>query len=243
MGWGALIGAAISAAGSMYSANKAKKSVKQATPLDVPGSQREAIQSNEDNRHDIEALIKSSNSFTQKQNLSLLEQAVPGYGSMAKALSNRAAESIANPYKLPDDFTQNLNRLAAERGINVGARGQAGDFSLLRDFGVNSLQYGQQQIGQAQSIISMLAGLGKVNPLSPLAFYVTPQQSLAAQAQQQGADQAAMNAQAQANNYANSQMWNSFAQLGAAAGSYYSNRGGGTGGSAPSTGSAANTLF
>lgn len=222
MSWGFVAGAAITAVGGVVSANQAKKGAgKTAPPIDIGDVSKTAIQANIENMPDIEALLKQSNKFQQRQNLSLLEQAVPGYSGISSNLAGIAAESSANPYALPKDFTDNLTRLAAERGINTGVRGQANDYSLLRDFGVNSLQFGQQRIGQAQSIVSMLAGLGKVNPLSPLSFMTSPDAALAAASGNQALQQSSINAQQSAKNYANASMVNSFSQFaGQAMGAY-----------------------
>jgi hypothetical protein len=162
-------------------------------------------------------LLRSSNSFQQQQKTSLLNSAVPGYSQIAGNLSSFAQNASANPYALPADFSSNLTRLAAERGINTGVRGQAGDYSLLRDFGVNELNYGQQQLNNAQSITSTLAGLGSVNPLSPLSFYTTPGQALQASSANQNLAQSGINAQNAANNTANANTWNSIAKLGGVA--------------------------
>lgn len=220
--WGVVAAAAVTAGAGVYNAKQAQKGAgKTAPPIDIGEVNRTNIQSNIENLPDIQHLLRESNKFQQKQNLSLLEQAVPGYSGISSNLAGIAAESSANPYGLPEDFTANLERLAAERGINTGVRGQANDYSLLRDFGVNSLQFGQQRIGQAQSIVSMLAGLGKVNPLSPLSFMSSPDSALAAASGNQSLQQSSLNAKSAANNYANAAMTNSFSQFaGQALGAY-----------------------
>ncbi len=227
MSWVA-IGAGVVVAGSTYMGQKAgSKAPGQAPNVDIGGTSAEAIRANAQNSPEIEALLRRANDFTQNQNLSLLNRAIPGYEQISKNLSGRALEASADPYALPKDFTDNLNRQAAERGINTGVRGQAGDFSLLRDFGVNSLQYGQQQLGNAQSILTTLAGLGKVNPLSPLSMYVTPQNALSVAENNRSANQAQMNAQQAAANQRAAAPWNALA---AGAGTFAGAYGGGFGG-------------
>lgn len=237
MSWIA-VGAAVVVGGSTYMSQKAgSKAPGQAAPIDIGGASAEAIRANAVNSPEIEALLRRSNEFTQNQNLSLLNQAIPGYSEIAKNLSGRALEASADPYALPKDFTDNLTRLAAERGINTGVRGQAGDFSLLRDFGVNSLQYGQQQLGMSQSILGTLASLGKVNPLSPLSMYVTPANALSAASENRSAEQASLNAQQAAANRSAAAPWNALAAgAGVFAGAY---GGAGAGGSAASAAPAA----
>lgn len=231
MSWIA-VGAAVVVGGSTYMAQKkGAKAPGQAAPVDVGEASADAIRANNQNTPEIEALLRRANQFTQDQNLSLLNRAIPGYDEIAKNLSNQARQASENPYQLPKEFSDNLSRIAAERGINTGVRGQAGDFSLLRDFGVNSLQYGQQQLASSQSILSTLAGLAKVNPLSPLSMYVTPQNALSAASENRSADQAYLNAQQAAANQRAAAPWNALAAgAGVFAGAY------GGGARAPQTG-------
>lgn len=186
----------------------------------------DAIASNNRNTPEIEALLRRANSFTQSENISLLNQSIPGYSQIAQNLSNQALQASANPYGLPKEFSDNLARQAAERGINTGVRGQANDFSLLRDFGVNSLQYGQQQLQSSQNILQTLAGLSKVNPLSPLSMYIQPGQALQGAYQQQSADQSYLNASQAAKNKQAAAGWQGLA---AGAGVFGGMYGGGAG--------------
>jgi hypothetical protein len=243
MSWIA-VGAAVVVGGSTYMAkSKGAKAPGQAAAVDVGGAASEAIRANNQNTPEIEALLRRANTFTQDQNLSLLNRAIPGYDQIAQNLSRQAQQASANPYALPQEFEDNLSRIAAERGINTGVRGQAGDFSLLRDFGVNSLQYGQQQIASSQSILGTLAGLAKVNPLSPLSMYVTPQNAIQAASDNRSAQQAYMNAQQAAANQKAAAPWEGLAagagvfggMYGAGAGAA-AGGGGGYSGTAPYSG-------
>src|SRR4029079_7548334 len=124
----------------------------------------------------IEELLAKANAFQQNQALTLTNQAMPGYDQLTKTLSNHAQDLADHPYDVPKEVQDNLERIAAERGISAGTRGQFNDFSLLRDFGVNELQYGQSSLSQASQITNLLSSIApKVNPMSPLSFYVTPQ--------------------------------------------------------------------
>ncbi len=220
--------------GATYAAGKSQKAPGQAAAVNPGQTTAEAIASNNANTPEIEALLRRANSFTQQQNLSLLNQAIPGYGQIAQNLSNQALQASENPYGLPKEFSDNLARQAAERGINTGVRGQAGDFSLLRDFGINSLQYGQQQLQSSQNILQTLAGLGKVNPLSPLSMYIQPGQALQGAYQQQSADQSYLNASQAAANKQAAAGWNGLA---AGAGVFGGMYGGGTQQAATTVGS------
>lgn len=181
-------------------------------PVDVGDEQKKAVESNLGAQDDIEQLLERANKFSQGQASSLMEQALPGFGNLQKKFMETSAGLLDDPYNLPKDVEQNLARLAAERGISAGTRGQFNDFSLLRDFGINQLQYGASRIGQAQSVFSTLAQLApRVNPLSPMSFYVTPDTAIQTQmqnrVQQQAVQQGANNAQAAASNWNRQNLW------------------------------------
>jgi hypothetical protein len=220
MSWGAIAGAAIGVIGGAVTANNNKPGapVFQA-PLDIGQTSRTAIDTNLQNSSGIEALLSRGNSFNQDQALSLFNKAFPGYEKLAGSLTKQAQDAADNPYAVPKEVEDNIARIAAERGISTGARGQVNDFSLLRDLGVNSLNYGNTRLQQASSITSMLGSLApKVNPMSPSSFYVTPNNAADI------ANGNATNAQATAQSYNNAKaatdatnstnMWNSIATLG-----------------------------
>lgn len=109
----------------------------------------------------------------------IVEQAMPGFTQLRDSLVSRAQEAIDNPYDVPAEVQENLGRLAAERGISTGGRGQFADFSALRDFGMNALAFGDARLSQAQSLFSLARQLSPVvNPVSPLAFLPTTEQAL-----------------------------------------------------------------
>jgi hypothetical protein len=211
--WGTVIGGL---AGALFGGKKATQKAPKAAqfkPVDAQAEQDRAIAGDLSASDDIESLISRANNFTQDQANGLMEKAVPGFGQLSGRFTAQANSLLDNPYALPDDVSTNLTRLAAERGISTGVRGQANDYSLLRDFGINSLNYGNQRISQAQSILQTIAGLApKVNPMSPISFYVTPQQQIGVTgANNQGqfsTEQAQNNANAAADNTNNS-MWGS----------------------------------
>ncbi len=207
--WGAVIGGV---AGGLLGGGQKAPAVATYAPISPQEQQKQALEGNLTNESSIEALLSRSNKFNQSQSLSLMEQAMPGYTALSKKLTGLASDLATNPYNLPTDVQANLERQAAERGIVTGRGGQAGDFSLLRDLGVNELQYGQSRINQAGGITSLLAGIApKVNPMSPMSFYVTPQEQISTQQSNEGIQtniaQGGFNAQAAASNYNNANNW------------------------------------
>jgi hypothetical protein len=176
------ITAAVAIGTTVYSTQQAKKAAKSAVgqpvdPVDLQSQQKQAVQGNLANQPDIEKLVASTNRFDQSQASSLMEQAMPGYKALSTSLGSQAQKLADNPYAVPEDVQNNLQRLAAEKGVSTGRTGQAGQFSLLRDLGVNQLQYGQSNLQTASGLTQMLASIApKVNPMSPMSMYITPGQ-------------------------------------------------------------------
>lgn len=235
MSWGAIAAAAIGVVGGAVNANKAKQNAGKVAQYDAPsiaGTQTEAINANAGNETSIENLISRGNAFNASQAVSLQNQTMPGYSNLAKSLSSRAQTLADHPYDVPQEVQDNISRIAAEKGISAGTRGQFNDFSLLRDFGVNELQYGAQNISSAQQLTATLAAIApKVNPMSPLSFYVTPTTALANMTnnstQAQAIAQGGINAQNAATNSGNADLFGSLSKI---AGLYASSKGGGGGG-------------
>lgn len=214
MSWGAVAGAAIGAVGSMVSASTNKQSAASPVALqqtDWSQEQKNAIQANLANLGQSQQLAAQTNTFNQSEASRLLEAALPGFSKIQAQMAKTAQGLMTNPYELDQDTSEYLSRVAAERGISAGTRGQFNDFSLLKDFGITSMQYGQNRINQAQNLFSTLASTAPaVSPMSPISMFVTPQ-NLAASKEQynqltQGIYQAAANANAAAGNYNNAQM-------------------------------------
>ncbi len=232
MSWVAIGSAAVTVVGGAVSNNQAKKragNVAQFENVDPQQEQFNAITGNLGAQSSIEDLLTRANTFQQGQASSLAEQAMPGYGALSQSLTARAQSLADNPYDVPQEVTKNLERLAAERGISAGTRGQFNDFSLIRDFGVNALQYGQSNLQQAQSITGLLSSIApKVNPMSPLAFYVSPQESSAAaftnNSNNQTIAQDRLNNQARVAQQGNTDLWSNLSQLAGLGMTAYGNR-------------------
>ncbi len=230
--WGAVIGGGVGLLSSLFDKQKAAPTTpftpSTFTPTDLGAAQQKSITNNAAALPGVNSLLGASNTFQQGQANSLMEQAIPGWSKLQSQLTNLTTQTATNPYQLPPDVTQNLSRIAAERGISAGTRGQFNDFSLLRDLGVNSLQYGQSRIQQAQGLAQTLVGLSpRVNPMSPLSFLIGPQQEAqimqqnnsGAQATQQyneagarGVNQSGANAATAAQNFNTNNTWQSILQ-------------------------------
>ena len=228
-GWSTAISGGIGLLSGLFNKQKAPKKVDY-TPVDLAAEQRKAIEGNLGAEASIEQLLSQANRYTQGQASSLMEQVMPGYAKLSEKFLAQAGSNLDNPYAVPQGVTDNLTRIAAERGVSTGVRGQAGEFSLLRDLGVNMLDYGDRKVNQAQSLLATIAGLApRVSPMSPLSFYVTPQQQAAVtgnnNTMKQGIDQGGNNANTAAANWNSSNLWDSLAFASAAGGAAFAKKG------------------
>lgn len=212
--WGAIASAAISVVGGMVAKNNGPKAAGAVPydPVNPQASARAAILGNMNNEGDIEQLLARANNFQQGQANDLMEKAVPGYGRLSQTLMARAQSQADNPYAVPKDVQDNLTRLAAEKGISRGTRGQTNQYSLLRDLGVNELQFGQDNLKNSLGALTTLTGMApRVSPASPASLWLTPAQELAAttdnNTKAQVIGQGAANAGAAASNASNQAMW------------------------------------
>lgn len=222
--WGTVIGAGVGLLGGMLNKKKAAPKVDY-KPVNLADEQAGAINANLNAEDSIETLLSRANRYSQGEANSLMEMAVPGYAKLSQKFLDMAGTNISDPYSLPKDVSDNLTRIAGERGITTGVRGQAADFSLLKDFGVNMLDYGNSRISQAQSLLSSIVGLSpRVSPMSPLSFYVTPQQQAAVTAdnntKKQAIDQGGTNASTAALNFNTANLWDSLARSAGMVGGY-----------------------
>lgn len=215
--WWAIGGAVVSGVGSYLSKPKAPKTAGYES-VDLQDEQRKAVAGNLSNAGSIENLISRGNAFATDEAIGIAEKTMPGFGELSKSLTSRAQGLADNPYDVPEEVQKNLERIAAEKGISAGTRGQFNDFSLLRDLGVNQLEYGRANLNQAQQITGLLSSIApKVNPMSPLSFYVTPgQQSNVTtnnNENRQRIQQGTNTAQADVDNAANRDLWGSLSEI------------------------------
>ena len=220
----AVIAAGATVYGSIQQKNAAKKAAAGAAyqaPIDWQEEQRKALEGNLATLPKSEKLSAATNTFNQSESNRLMEQALPGWSKLQASMTSTAQNLMTNPYELDQDTQDYLQKKAAEMGVSSGARGGFEKFNLLKDFGVTSMQYGTQRINQAQSLFSTLASTApRVNPMSPISMFVTPQQIASATQQEnisnQQVAQSANNLQTQATMNQNQAIWGS---VGSVAGS------------------------
>lgn len=220
----AVVAAGATVYGSIQQKNAAKKAAAGAAyqaPIDWQEEQRKALEGNLATLPKSEKLSAATNTFNQSESNRLMEQALPGWSKLQASMTSTAQNLMTNPYELDQDTQDYLQKKAAEMGVSSGARGGFEKFNLLKDFGVTSMQYGTQRINQAQSLFSTLASTApRVNPMSPISMFVTPQQIASATQQQNNSNQqvaqSANNLQTQATMNQNQAIWGS---VGSVAGS------------------------
>ena len=216
MAWAAIASAAVSVGGALLSKKSAPAAV-QTTPVNLQQQQSQSIAGTEANFGNIADLTTQANNYSQKSAIDLMNQAVPGYSQFASNLLQTGADKLANPYAVPQDVTDNLNRISAEQGISRGTAGQTNQYSALRDLGQNMLAYGNNNFNQAIQALTTVTGTApKISPLSPQSFFVTPQQNAQVAAtnnqNQQATAQGAANASTAASNFNNQNLWDTISK-------------------------------
>ena len=223
--WGTLIGGLLGAFGAP---KKQAAPVAPFTPtptINPQQQQQAAISGNQSVLPSLDDLLSQSNKFQQGQASSLMESAVPGYGALSASITGTATQKAQNPYALPPEVQQNLQRIAAEKGVSVGTQGQTQQFSALRDLGVNMLDYGNANFSQALQGLQTVTGVApKVSPMSPLSFLLTPGQQLGVAGENAGITtannnrsqdtlQGGYNSGTAALNFNNSNVWQNLLQM------------------------------
>lgn len=183
-------------------------------PVDLQQQQGTAIQGNTASLPSLENLLSQSNTFQQTQASQLMNQALPGYAQFAQNLLGTASNLASNPYQVPQSVMDQLAQYGAEHNIagGTGATSAFSGSSILRSLGVNALQYGQTNLQNAMSALSVLTGTApRTSPMSPLSFMVTPQQQAQNQQYtntlQQQIAQGGANARTAAQNWNTQNLW------------------------------------
>jgi hypothetical protein len=154
--------------------------------VDVGKEAGKAIQGNLDNWGDISDLVDKTNTFNATQQKGMLETALPGWNSMSRKMVGSYGDMFqnlaSNPYGMPSGLESNIERLAAERGISTGGRGQFQDYSLLRDFGegaIGNMAYTSQLFDSMTNALMGVANFSAAAPVTAQSFFVTPEQQIA----------------------------------------------------------------
>lgn len=221
MSWAAIGVTVGSTVGGIIGRPKAPKA---ATPakVDLNATVQESIAANSANFKGAADLAKRQNDFGVEEGRRSLDMAIPGFSKIQAALIGKVNEDLATT-GLSADVTANIQRKAAERGVSRGTSGGFNDFSLVRDFGFNLVDFENAKRARALSTLSQVYGMApRVNPMTPMSSFVTPGQALGNAAQNEqsrfASQQAQFNAEAAASN-ANRAIWGSVAStaIGAAA--------------------------
>ena len=175
-------------------------------PVDVGKATAEAILINKDNFGSIADLAGKTSDFEQSEALRLLEKAVPGFSKIRDKFLSAALSDLENETRLPDGVADEIFRRSSERGISTGTAGQTREFSVLRDLGINIVEFQNQQRSRALQTFAQVVGVTpRINPMSPRSLFVTPGQTIQTQMQNnlgaQGVSQGAFNAEAAASNH------------------------------------------
>ncbi len=186
------------------------------TPVDLAQEQGKSVAANSAAESDIEKLLTKSNDYSQKSATDLMNMAVPGYSDYASKLMKSGQDALDHPYDLPAEVQANLARISAEKGLSTGtgSSSEFGKYSALRDLGQNMLSYGNNNFQKAIQALTTVTGTApRINPMSPMSFYFTPQQFAENQrytnTTQQQIEQGGANANTAAKNWNTQNLWDS----------------------------------
>jgi hypothetical protein len=219
--WGAAIGGI---AGALIGKQKAAPAAT-FKPVDVQEEQRKAIAGNLANFDNASTLSSKTNSFNQTEATRLLEQALPGFSAIRGKLLAEVNKDLEGGNNLPRELSDNLSRIAAEKGITRGTSGGFQSFSVLKDFGFNLVDWKNASRARALNTLSTVYGMApRVNVMSPMSSMVDPNTAISVAGQnsqmQYNVDQAALNAQTAASNYNRSRLAGIVQSVGTVAGSF-----------------------
>lgn len=119
----------------------------------------------------ISATTSEASKVATTQALDVLEQTIPGYKNLMLSLSNNAQEDLNNRYTMPADMQDQIKKLAAENGISRGTAGGFNKMSLVKDFGINLIDYSNAVTNRANATLQQMQSLAPTGTvMSPFAF-------------------------------------------------------------------------
>ena len=144
---------------------------------DPTQTQQQAIQGNIGNLGSLYGLTNSLNTEVAGQAALPYQLNLPNYNQMTQDSSQNILAQLQG--QVPQDVSNQLQQLAAERGISTGSIGSPNsNTALLRSLGLTSI--GQQQQGEA-NLTSAIARTPTGQQFNPQNFLVTPSQQQEAQ--------------------------------------------------------------
>jgi hypothetical protein len=143
------------------------------TPVDTNKVATETLQNNLTNLPEAQKLSTRVNDFNQSEASRLLESAMPGFTGIQSKLMAQINSDLDNQNNLPQDVQDQIARYSAEKGITRGTAGGFNGFSLVKDFGLNLMDWKNASRTRALNTLSTVYGLTpRVSPMSPMAGLV-----------------------------------------------------------------------
>jgi hypothetical protein len=205
MSWVAVGVTAVGAIGSYAAGRQKAPAAATYQPVDVAAESAKAIAANQANFGEASALAAKTNRFNLSQETALLEKAMPGFSALQGKLLAKVNSDLNSDTSLPSDVQSKIAQFAAEKGIHRGTSGNFNGFSLVKDFGFNLVDYQNASRARALSTLSSVFKMApRVNPMSPMSMFVTPDKAIDVAGKNHGlqysAEQANYNEQAEAGN-------------------------------------------
>lgn len=173
--WGALIGGVVGGAAALLGPGQKAAPQAEFKPVDVQAEQQKALAGNLANFGQASTLSGKANSFNQSESIRLLEKALPGIGAIQQRLLGQVNADLNGGNNLPPELQQQIARQAAEKGVTRGTSGNFQQFSALKDFGFNLIDWQNASRARAMNTLSTVYGMApRVNIMSPMSSMVDP---------------------------------------------------------------------
>lgn len=151
--------------------------------LDLGAEQQKSIAANQAALPGAEKLVGAANQFSIGQINQMLEQAIPGYSSIAKTISGNIASEAQG--QIPSDVVAQEQNLTAAQALQGGYGGSGAHGNLTaRDLGLTSLDLTQQALTSAESWTKTAASLYEPSMVNVSSMFVSPEQQYQADNQQ-----------------------------------------------------------
>lgn len=152
-----------------------KPTVPNLPTINLGTEQQKAIAANQAALPSAEKLVGAANQFSQSQINQMLEQAIPGYSSIAKTISGNIASEVSG--QIPTDVQQQVENLTAGQALAGGYAGSGAHGALVaRDLGLTSLDLTQQGLSSMEGWTRTAASLYEPSMINVSSMFITPMQ-------------------------------------------------------------------
>jgi hypothetical protein len=143
--------------------------------ISLPQQQAAAIAANQASLPAAEALVSSTNQFSQSQVQKMLEAAIPGYSSMSATASSDIESFLKG--EIPSDVTAQIEESTAAAALGGGYGGSGAATNLTaRSLGLTSLDIMNRGLTSAQNWMTTMNSIFAPSELNVSSMFISPQQ-------------------------------------------------------------------